>query len=129
MGRALGRRTRQDLEVNASPVRGCLYWVTIPGEPGRKRRPALVISVDARNRLADDVLVVPASTTLRAAPTHVRLKQGTGGLARDSVLKCEQITTLPKQLLGESALGGALSAAMLEDVERGVLRAIGVAID
>lgn len=115
--------------MNAAPQRGCLYWVTIPGEPGPKRRPALVVSVDARNRLAGDVLVIPASTTLRPAPTHVRLRKGSGGLRQDSVLKCEQITTLPKALLGEAALGGPLSAALIEEVERGVLRAIGVAID
>lgn len=115
--------------MNPSPIRGCLYWVTIPGEPGAKQRPALVVSVNARNRLADDVLVIPASTTLRVAPTHVRLRSGTGGLRQDSVLKCEQTTTLPKRLLSESALGGPLSAALLEAVERGVLRAIGVAID
>lgn len=47
----------------------------------------------------------------------------------DSVLKCEQITTLPKSLLSESALGGPLSAGLLGEVERGVLRAIGVSID
>jgi len=88
-----------------------------------------VISVDGRNRLADDVLVIPASTTLRVAPTHVRLRKGTGGMRKDSVLKCEQITTLPKRLLSPSALGGPLSAGLLEEVERGVLRAIGVPID
>ena len=114
--------------MNAAPQRGCFYWVAIPGEPEAKNRPALVVSVNARNRLADDVLVVPASTTLRPAPTHVRLGKGTGGLPRDSVLKCEQITTLPKRLLSPSALGGPLSTALLEDVERGVLRAIGVPI-
>jgi mRNA-degrading endonuclease toxin of MazEF toxin-antitoxin module len=103
--------------------------VVIPAEPGRKRRPALVISVDARNRLADDVLAIPASTTLRLAPTHVRVRRGTGGLGQDSVLKCEQITTLPKSLLSPAALGGPLPPALLEDVERGVLRAIGIAID
>ena len=115
--------------MNPNPVRGCLYWVALPREPGEKRRPAVVISVNARNRLADDVLVIPASTTLRLAPTHVRLKRGTAGVRRDSVLKCEQVTTLPKRLLSESALGGPLSAVLLEEVERGVLRAIGVPID
>ena len=114
--------------MNAAPQRGCLYWVAIPGEPDRKERPALVVSVNARNRLADDVLVVPASTTLRPAPTHVRVKRGTGGLPRDSVLECEQITTLPKRLLSSFALGGSLSEGLLEDVERGVLRAMGVPI-
>jgi len=115
--------------VNASPLRGCFYWVAIPGEPGSKRRPALVVSVNARNRLANDVLVIPASTKLRTAPTHVRLRKGTGGRRGGSVLKCEQITTLPKELLSDSALGGPLSGTLLEEVERGVLRAIGVSID
>lgn len=59
----------------------------------------------------------------------MRLRKGTGGLRAVSVLKCEQITTLPKALLSESALGGPLSARLLEDVERGVLRAIGIPID
>jgi mRNA-degrading endonuclease toxin of MazEF toxin-antitoxin module len=113
--------------MSGGPLRGCIYWVKIPGVPDAKRRPALVISVDARNRLANDVLVVPASTTLRPAPTHVRLKKGTGGAPKDCVLKCEQITTLPKHLLGDVALGGPLSVALLEDVERGILRALGVA--
>ena len=45
------------------------------------------------------------------------------------MLKCEQITTLPKELLGGTALGGDLSARRLEQVERGVLRSIGLAID
>ena len=129
MGRPCASSSRRDLDVNPNLLRGCLYWVVIPGEPGEKRRPALVISVGARNRLADDVLVIPASTTLRVAPTHVRLRKGTGGIRENSVLKCEQITTLPKRLLSESALGGPVSPALLEEVERGVLRAIGVPID
>ncbi len=115
--------------MNPSPLRGCLYWVSVPAEPGKKRRPALVVSVNPRNRLADDVLVVPASTTLRVAPTHVRLRKGTGGLPSDSILKCEQVTTLPKRLLSATALGGPLSGRLLEDVERGILRAIGVPMD
>lgn len=112
--------------MNPAPQRGCLYWVAFPGSPDRKQRPALVVSVNARNRLADDVLVIPASTTLRPAPTHVSVRRGTGGLPHDSVLKCEQIITLPKRLLSSAALGGPLSETLLEDVERGVLRAMGV---
>ena len=75
------------------------------------------------------MLVVPASTTIRPAPSHVRLRKGTGGLPAESILKCEQITTLPKELLSATALGGPLSARLLEEVERGVLRAIGIAVD
>ena len=115
--------------MNRSPQRGCLYWVRIPGEPTPKKRPALVISVDARNRLANDVLVIPASTFLRPSPTHVRLKKGEGGVPKSSVLKCEQITTLPKDLLSEQALGGPLSRKLLDEVERGVLRSIGLPVE
>lgn len=128
MGSYLGRLSQRDLGVSAFPQRGCLYWVRIPGEPGRKRRPALVISIDVRNQLASDVLVIPCSTTDRPAPTHVRLRKGEGGLSRRSVLKCEQITTLPKDYLVAAALGGPLAGTLLAQVELAVLRAIGVPI-
>lgn len=88
-----------------------------------------MVSVDARNRLASDILVVPASTVRRDAPTHVRLKNGQGGVPQDCVLKCEQITTLPKELLSEHALGGELSASLMEEVERGIIRSIGIPLD
>ena len=115
--------------MSAFPVRGHLYWVKMPAAPDAKRRPALVVSVDARNRLATDVMVVPASTTLRPAVTHVRLREGQGGVPKDCVLKCEQLTTIPKDRLFEGALGGPLSSSVMASVEKGVLRSIGVAID
>jgi mRNA-degrading endonuclease toxin of MazEF toxin-antitoxin module len=115
--------------VNPVPRRGCLYWVEIPGERTGKKRPALVISIDARNRYASDVLVVPASTVHRGAPTQVHLRKGEGGVRRDCILKCEQITTLSKELLGERALGGEVSGRILEQVERGILRSIGIPLD
>lgn len=128
MGRVEPGTPPERLGVNTAPQRGCLYWVRIPGEPGGKNRPALVISLDIRNELANDILVIPATTILRFAPTHVPLRKGDGGIPQRSMLKCEQITTLPKELLSENALGGPLSKSTLEKVERGVLRAIGVPV-
>jgi mRNA-degrading endonuclease toxin of MazEF toxin-antitoxin module len=115
-------------DPNASPRRGCVYWVRIPDEPGGKRRPALVVSPDIRNRLASDVIVVPVSTVLREAPTHVRLRQREGGLPRPSVAKCEQITTIRRDRLLPAALGGSLSSARMVEVEKAILRAIGVPV-
>ena len=106
-----------------TPRRGHLYWVTMD-----KRRPALVLSPDYRNQHAGDVIVVPCSTRLRPAPTHVLLRRGQGGLAESSVLKCEQITTLSKADVHEPALGKELPATVLRAVERAVLRAIGVPV-
>lgn len=105
------------------PRRGHLYWARFD-----KRRPVLVLSVNARNERANDVIVVPCSTTIREAPTHVRLGRGDGGAPRTCVLKCEQITTLPKEDLDIAPLGAALDPARLAEVERAVLRAIGVPV-
>lgn len=103
--------------------RGRLYWARMPKD---KRRPVLVVSPEERNRFAADVIVVPLSTVLREGPWHVRLRRGEGGLAHASVVKCEQITTLRKALLGDRPLGRPLSRRRIAAVERAILRAIGV---
>jgi mRNA-degrading endonuclease toxin of MazEF toxin-antitoxin module len=103
--------------------RGSLYWARLD-----KRRPVLVISPDYRNERATDVIIVPASTTIREAPTHVVLRTGEGGVRTRTVLKCEQVTTLPRTDLELRPLGGRLSPARLAAVERALLRAIGIAI-
>ena len=103
--------------------RGFIYFVALD-----KRHPALVISLDARNRAASDLLVIPCSTVLGDAPTHVRLRRGEGGLLATSILKCEQITNLPRGDVDAQPLGSALSAARLRDVEVAVMRAIGIPV-
>jgi len=105
------------------PRRGRLYWARLD-----KRRPVLVMSTDIRNERAIDVIVVPCSTRLRDGPTHVRLRRGEGGMPTRSVLKCEQVTTLPRDLLGPRPIGGLLSARRIASVEQAVLRAIGVPV-
>jgi mRNA-degrading endonuclease toxin of MazEF toxin-antitoxin module len=103
--------------------RGYLHYARLD-----KRRPVLVISADARNAGASDVLVVPCSTVLSTAPTHVRLRRGEGGLGAASVLKCEQVTNLHKSYLDPAPLGAMLAVPRLRAVERAILRAIGVPI-
>ena len=93
-----------------------------------KLRPVLVISPDVRNELASDVIVIPCTSRISTAPTHVRLRRGDGGLSEASVLKCEQITTLHKEDLRRAPLGGALPPKTVLSVERAVLRAIGVPV-
>lgn len=93
-----------------------------------KLRPVLVISANVRNELASDVIIVPCSTRLSTAPTHVRLRRGEGGLTEASVLKCEQITTLRQDDVRRQPLGGPVSPKNILEVERAVLRAIGVPV-
>jgi mRNA interferase MazF len=93
-----------------------------------KLRPVLIISPNIRNDLASDVIVIPCSTRLSAAPTHVRLRRGEGGVSEASVLKCEQIATLHKEDIRRQSLGGCLPPKRILEVERALLRAIGIPI-
>ena len=123
-GRAARSHAGSDMTSDTPALRrGHVYWARLD-----KRRPVLVLSPDYRNERASDVIVVPVSSRLRVAPTHVRLRRNEGGAGDPSVLKCEQITTLPRDLLDPGPLGGPLSSRRLAEVERAVLRAIGVPV-
>jgi mRNA interferase MazF len=109
------------------PRRGEIYLVRLPGHPSdTKARPALVVSMDVRNRLANDVIVVPLSTRLRPAPTHVELPAGEGGLGETSMAKCEQVTTLDKTFLLRGPFAGTISLSLLRDIEKATQIAIGI---
>ena len=111
------------------PRRGEIYLVKLPGRPtDTKSRPALIVSVDVRNRLANDLIVVPISSTLRTSPTHVELAKGEGGLDKPSRIKCEQITTLDKSFLIRGPFSGTISPIKMTEVEKAIQRAVGVII-
>jgi mRNA-degrading endonuclease toxin of MazEF toxin-antitoxin module len=103
--------------------RGHLYWAHVPDD---KRRPVLVVSPEERNTRALDAIVVPLTTVVREGPWHVHLRRGEGGAPHASVLKCEQVTTLRTARIDDQPLGPALTPPRMAEVERGILRAIGV---
>ena len=71
-----------------------------------KDRPALVISTDALNRHALDVCVVPiTSIEHRKFSLRVPIRAGDGGLGRASWAKCDQVTTVEKNLVRYPPLG------------------------
>lgn len=101
----------------------------LPGHPSNaKNRPALIVSMDVRNRLAGDVIVVPLSTNLRPAPTHVELPAGEGGLKETSMAKCEQVTTLDKSFLIRGPFAGTIGPPLMREVEKAIQRAIGIPV-
>jgi mRNA interferase MazF len=114
-------------QPEVQPRRGEIWLVLLPNQPDdiHTPRPAIVVSIDARNRLASDVIVVPMSTNLRPLSTHVLLVAGTGGLRRDSMALCEQVATLNKRLLVDGPLGERIPEAVLRQVVLGIGRAIG----
>ena len=109
------------------PRRGEIWSVELPNQPADTHtpRPALIASVDVRNRLASDVMVIPLSTNLRPLPTHVLIPAGTGGQRRDSMAKCEQVTTLDKRFLVRGPFAGRIPEPLMNDVVRAIRRAVG----
>lgn len=105
----------------AYPQRGRLYYALVD-----KPRPVLVVSPNGRNEFATDVLVVPCSTQITIAPTHVHLRKGEGGISARSILKCEQVTNVSKRMLRTSTLGPPLSPTRMAEVERCLQHAIGI---
>ncbi len=109
------------------PKRGEIYLVNLPSKPKDiKNRPALVVSLDVRNKLANDIIVVPLSTNLRPSPTHVLLQQGEGGLSKTSMAKCEQVTTIDKSLLIRGPFAGKISDKKMKEIEKAIIVSIGV---
>ena len=89
-----------------------------------KERPALVLSSDSLNAHSLDVCVLPISTAgHRAFSLRPRLKAGDAGLVRDSWVKCDQPTTVEKQVVIYPPLG-MLSRAAMETVELAVKAAL-----
>lgn len=108
------------------PKRGEIYLVNLPSKPkDTKSRPAIVISLDIRNELANDIIIVPLSTNLRSSPTHVLLQEGEGGLPKASMAKCEQITTIDKFLLIRGPFSGKISDEKVKEIEKAIMIAIG----
>ncbi len=109
------------------PKRGEIYLVNLPSKPKDvKNRPALVVSLDIRNKLANDIIVVPLSTNLRHSSTHVLLQEKEGGLSKASMAKCEQVTTIDKSLLVRGPFSGRISDKKMNEIEKAIMISIGI---
>jgi mRNA-degrading endonuclease toxin of MazEF toxin-antitoxin module len=90
-----------------------------------KERPALVISTDALNRFSLDLCVVPISKAEhKQFSLRPKSKAGEGGLAFESWVKCDQVTTVEKALAVYPALG-----SLPEESLRRVEAAIRIALE
>lgn len=84
-----------------SPRRSEVYLAKLD-----KLRPVIVLSVDALNKSALDVCIVPVTTKEHAKfSVRIPLAAGDGGLKYRCWAKCDQVTTLEKNLLQNFAIG------------------------
>lgn len=97
------------------PRRGEVYRLHLD-----KDRPGVIISSDALNRHSLDVCVVPITSVHHGRfALRVAIQAGDGGLSRDSWAKCDQVTTIDKQIVVYPPLG-RLSSAVLQRIEQGI---------
>ncbi|MBX9878873.1 MAG: type II toxin-antitoxin system PemK/MazF family toxin [Candidatus Obscuribacterales bacterium] len=110
-----------------SPEKGEIWYVKFPNQPSdpHQPRPAIVVSADARNLYASDVMVVPITSKTFLLDTYVRVPAKEGGLPHHSVAKCDQVTTVDKILLVNGPLGGKISQLSMRRIHRGIRIALG----
>ena len=85
------------------PHRLDIYIADLPqigGSIQYGRRPVLVIQNDVGNKHSPTIIIVPlTSKHKKRMPTHVYLPSEMTGLPRWSVALCEQIQTVPRDIL------------------------------
>jgi len=105
-------------------LRGEIRWVDLDparGAESKKRRPAVIVSNDGANSIANRlgrgvVTVVPVtSNTERIFPFQVFLPASSSGLAHDSKVQAEQVRAVAVERVG--ALVGALPPEALSEVD------------
>ena len=111
--------------------RGDIYLVNLNPVQGREqagRRPVLVLSVNAINRLPLVVTVVlgtKGENVARDYPTNVRVASAESGLPMETVFLCFQLRSLdPARFPGAPA--GKVSKATFSKVETAVRHCLGL---
>ena len=102
--------------------RGDIYWASLAPRSGSEQqgtRPVIIVSHDGFNQAPGwrSVIVVPVSTSsaqARRGPTVVPLSAGVGGIPKDSVALCHQVTTLDRSKLTSQI--GELSESLLNAI-------------
>ena len=108
--------------------RGQIYYADLSPVVGSEQggtRPVLIIQNDVGNKYSPTVIACAVTSQLTKAklPTHIEVKHGQFGLAKDSVILLEQIRTLDKRRLKECV--GSLDTSTMKRVDRAILISLG----
>jgi mRNA interferase MazF len=87
-----------------------------------KPRPVLVLTRELVRPHLNTVTVAPITSTIRGLSTEVRVG-ARNGLSQESVVACDNITTIPIDALGEQI------GLLLEDQEPSLTEAVHAAFD
>lgn len=109
--------------------RGDIYFAELSPTRGSeiaKRRPVIIVSNDANNRVATTVTVVPVTSNVnKVYPFEVFLPAGDSGLPKDSKAQAQQLRMLAKERL-TGAPAGKLVKPKLEMLEQALRLHLGL---
>jgi mRNA interferase MazF len=104
--------------------RGEIYWFNMDPAVGseiKKLRPALIVSNDINNQYSQLITVLPiTSNTRNTYPFEVFIKQGIGGLEKDSLIKANQIRIIDKARISGSVIGQIFNVGIMQQVGQAI---------
>ena len=96
--------------------RGEIYFADLDpaiGSETKKRRPVLIVSNDANNKVAETITVLPITSNItKIYPFEVFLDSKETGLLKASKAQCHQVRTLSKSRINNIKPLGCVSASM-----------------
>ncbi|SRR5579883_40459 len=96
--------------------RGEIYFAKLDPTVGskiKKKRPVLIVSNNANNKMASTVTIVPiTSNTNKVYPFEVLLEIKDCGLSKRSKAQCHQIRTISKMRIEDNRVGVANKEVM-----------------
>lgn len=109
--------------------RGELYLADLDpviGSEQGARRPVVIIQNDIGNRFSPTTIVAAITSRVgdKVYPTEVKIKKGTGGLKKESLVLLNQIKTIDKRRL-ESRLG-SLEPEIMHEIDKAIKISLGL---
>jgi mRNA interferase MazF len=105
----MGRRSFIMTMQQPFPQQGTVYLCRALRQSGdTKKRPVVVVSINARNQYSSTVLIVPFSSDVAISegnPCRVLVTAGEGGLEKNSVALCDVISSIEKRYLEQGPYG------------------------
>ncbi len=100
--------------------RGDIYFADLNptvGAEAQKRRPVLIVSNNANNKVAATVTIIPITSVIQKIyPFEVFLASTDTGLAKDSKAQCHQIRTISKLRISGSTRTGHIGTVLMTAV-------------
>lgn len=103
-------------------ARGQIYWADLGGPWGR--RPVCVVTRDPALPVLDTITVAPLTRTTRGIASEVVVGRNEG-LSERSVVSCDNLMTVPKQVLDAGA-AGSISGMGVVELDHALRYALGI---